>query len=76
MNLEGRVIAGLLMIIGVGQFGVFTGLFASWFVRPHSSAEPHRLQQPESGISLLSRELANLSSSLTPAAEEQEDSHA
>lgn len=28
----GRIVAGLLMIAGVGVFGTFTGLVASWFV--------------------------------------------
>jgi len=29
---EGRIIAGLLMTIGVGLFGIFTVCLASWFV--------------------------------------------
>ncbi|MDP4268358.1 MAG: ion transporter, partial [Bacteroidota bacterium] len=29
---EGRIIAGFLMINGVGLFGTFTGFVASWFV--------------------------------------------
>lgn len=30
---EGRIIAGALMTVGVGLFGTFTGLLASWFVK-------------------------------------------
>lgn len=29
---EGRIIAALLMTVGVGLFGIFTGFVASWFV--------------------------------------------
>jgi voltage-gated potassium channel len=31
---EGRVVAGLLMIAGVGLFGTFSGYVASWFLAP------------------------------------------
>lgn len=30
---EGRIIAGVLMTVGVGLFGVFTAFLASWFVK-------------------------------------------
>ncbi len=30
---EGRIIAAMLMTVGVGLFGTFTGLLASWFVK-------------------------------------------
>jgi hypothetical protein len=33
-NGEGRVIAGLLMITGVGLFGTFSGYGAFWFLAP------------------------------------------
>lgn len=38
---EGRIIAALLMIVGVGLFGTFTGYIASWFVQDqaHSNQE-------------------------------------
>jgi len=29
---EGRIIAALLMTVGVGLFGTFTAFLASWFV--------------------------------------------
>jgi hypothetical protein len=29
---EGRIIAGMLMVTGVGLFGTFTGFIASWFL--------------------------------------------
>lgn len=36
---EGRLIAAVLMTAGVGLFGTFTGLVASWFVQGQKSAE-------------------------------------
>jgi voltage-gated potassium channel len=36
---EGRIIAGFLMITGVGLFGTFTGFIASWFLEPGKSKE-------------------------------------
>ena len=35
---EGRVVAAMLMTVGVGCFGVFTGLVASWFLAPASDS--------------------------------------
>lgn len=32
VTLEGRIIAAVLMTVGVGLFGIFTGYLASWFV--------------------------------------------
>jgi voltage-gated potassium channel len=29
---EGRIIAAILMIVGIGLFGTFTGLFAAWLI--------------------------------------------
>ena len=29
---EGRIVAGFLMITGVGLFGTFTGFVAAWFM--------------------------------------------
>lgn len=37
---EGRVIAGLLMIAGVGLYGTFSGYVASWFLAPGGKEEP------------------------------------
>ena len=36
---EGRVIAELLMTVGVGLFGTFTAYLASWFVRETKKEE-------------------------------------
>lgn len=37
---EGRAIAMLLMTVGVGLFGTFTGFVASWFVEGKKTDEP------------------------------------
>lgn len=50
---EGRVIAGMLMIAGVGLFGTFSGYVASWFLAP-GEKESH------SDIDSLRAELASL----------------
>jgi voltage-gated potassium channel len=46
---EGRVIAGLLMVAGVGLFGTFSGYVASWFIAPaekkdHADIESLRVE--------------------------------
>ena len=34
---EGRLVGALLMTAGVGLFGAFSGLFASWFLAPKAA---------------------------------------
>lgn len=36
---EGRFVAVILMVGGVGLFGMFSGLLAAWFVAPQTTAE-------------------------------------
>jgi voltage-gated potassium channel len=38
---EGRIIAMVLMTVGVGLFGTFTGFIASWFVNSSKEASDH-----------------------------------
>ena len=38
---EGRIIAALLMAVGVGLFGTFTAFLASWFVEKTKKEEAH-----------------------------------
>lgn len=40
----GRVVAGILMISGVGLFGMFSGFLASWFVTPAQDARDQDLK--------------------------------
>jgi voltage-gated potassium channel len=41
---EGRLVGAVLMIVGIGVYGVITGISAAWFVSPrkHSSSEKRR----------------------------------
>jgi voltage-gated potassium channel len=41
---EGRLIASLLMIAGVGLFGTLSGFIAAWFLRPAQGAQESELQ--------------------------------
>lgn len=36
---EGRIIAVILMTVGVGLFGTFTGFVANWFMKDHTHEE-------------------------------------
>lgn len=40
---EGRVIAVILMVAGVGLFGAFSGFVASWFISPGQKADETEL---------------------------------
>jgi voltage-gated potassium channel len=53
VTLEGRIVAVLLMLAGVGLFGTLSGFFASWFLAP----EEHR---QESEIDSLRQEIQRL----------------
>jgi voltage-gated potassium channel len=44
VTLEGRLIAGILMIVGVGLFGTFTGCVASWFMAAKAEEEKSDLE--------------------------------
>jgi voltage-gated potassium channel len=50
---EGRAIAALLMIAGVGLFGTFSGFVASWFLAPAK-------KEHESELHELRKEIINL----------------
>jgi len=45
VTMEGRIIASMLMITGVGLFGTFTGLVASWFVDVNEKEELQQLRE-------------------------------
>ena len=53
LSTEGRVVACILMVIGVGLFGTFTGFIASLFVQPE-------LTQDESAHERVLREIRSL----------------
>jgi voltage-gated potassium channel len=44
---EGRIIATILMIAGVGLFGTFSGLVAAWFIGPSGSRRESKIDNLE-----------------------------
>ena len=59
----GRVVGVLLMVVGIGVFGVLTANVAAWFVETHQSEnemESARIQQLESENEMLRAELEKL----------------
>lgn len=45
VTLEGRIAAGVLMCVGVGLFGTFSGFFAAWFLSSGPSEIDRELSQ-------------------------------
>jgi voltage-gated potassium channel len=43
VTLEGRMVASVLMLAGVGLFSVFSGFLASWFIAPENAVEQSEL---------------------------------
>lgn len=50
VTVEGRVIALLLMVSGVGLFGMISGLVAAWFLRPGRKARMNDIQRLEKEV--------------------------
>lgn len=59
-TLEGRCIAAVLMIFGIGLFGTFTGYVANWFDVPEEEAERSRELQLLGDVAALRREVGEL----------------
>lgn len=55
---EGRLLAGLVMMAGVGLFGACSGLVASWLLRPAEPAQDTELAQLQKEVRALRQELA------------------
>jgi voltage-gated potassium channel len=55
---EGRFIATILMIAGVGLFGTFSGYVAAWFIGPSASRRESRIDNLDKGIEEI-KELLN-----------------
>lgn len=47
---EGRVIAVILMTVGVGLFGTFTGFVANWFMQGHKHEHTHEVKKEEKEV--------------------------
>jgi voltage-gated potassium channel len=57
---EGRIVGALVMVAGVGLFGVFSGFLASWFLAPRAAANRDEIAQNRSEIELLRAEITAL----------------
>ncbi len=55
---EGRLLAGLVMVAGVGLFGAFSGLVASWLLRPAERQQDTELTELRDEVRALREELA------------------
>ena len=56
---EGRIIAAVLMIAGVGLFGTFTGFVASWFLEEEDTNK-HIVSNLKDEVSSLRKEISEL----------------
>jgi voltage-gated potassium channel len=56
---EGRVIAVILMIAGVGLFSTLSGFIAAWFLHPGQAAADTNLRNIEGEIRELRRSIEN-----------------
>jgi voltage-gated potassium channel len=54
---EGRLVAVFLMIAGIGVFGTFSGLVASWFLAPKAADTESDLDQIKSALADIQRRL-------------------
>ncbi len=66
MTVEGKIVAMILMVTGVGLFGVLTGLFERLFVEP-------ALRREDSDIQLLATEIRLLRERIERMEEERRD---
>lgn len=57
---EGRIVAVFLMAAGVGAFGVFSGLVASWFLSPAA-------EETDTELTELKAMVADLNARMDPA---------
>jgi len=48
---EGRVVATILMIAGIGLFGTFSGFVAAWFIGPAQTARKNEIKQLQEEVS-------------------------
>jgi voltage-gated potassium channel len=55
VTLEGRFVAGVLMCVGVGLFGTFSGFFAAWFLSPGPAANEKQLSEIKNELAEIRR---------------------
>ena len=61
---EGRIVAVMLMTIGVGMFGIFTGFVASHFVEPELEEEEADIEKLTLAVEALRQQVASLENRL------------
>ena len=59
VTLEGRIIAAVLMIAGVGLFGTFTGFVATWFLQPGETEQDRELAAIRRSLAAIADRLDN-----------------
>jgi voltage-gated potassium channel len=64
VSIEGKIVAAILMTMGVGLFGTFTGFIASLFVEPDHHEEKVNLEHLTLAIQALSAQVQSLESKL------------
>lgn len=57
---EGRIVAVIVMVAGVGLFGTLSGFVASWFLSPAQKEEQSEMKRIEAELASIRRELAAL----------------
>ena len=55
---EGRILAGVLMTVGIGLFGTFTAFVASWFVEPVEIEQEQEMEMMRKELTEIRRLLA------------------
>lgn len=68
----GRIVGIVLMICGVGLFGVLSGALAAWFVSTDEAEDSRRLRQIEHDLTLIKQHLGIQESAAPPASEDSQ----
>lgn len=55
VTIESRVVALLLRVFGVGLFGMISGLFAAWFIRPVKKVQENDIQRLDKEVKEMKR---------------------
>ncbi len=75
VTVEGRVVAAILMVFGVGLFGTFTAFVSRMFISPAEHNDREHLDQVHAELKALRLELSALREALVSAAEQKATSH-
>jgi voltage-gated potassium channel len=60
ISAEGRLVAGFLMVAGVGLFGIVSGFVAAWFLNPTGQKESSEHAAIQQELAEIRRQLANV----------------